>query len=367
MKKTKQQYFPFDFDNPNSEDEFDMIKDVEVQLPKYTYNEILQLLDRLVIGQSEAKHALSFAAHLYLHTSQPTPNGLPKLLLCGPTGSGKSMLAKSLAMIMGAPFLTIDSTQLTAYGYRGVTIASLFYEHFRALCEIYQLKTAQKMFEKTVVIIDEFDKLAGYAHHPTQTSWRQGLQQELLMLFQEPRITYSLNDENTKSVTFDPRGMLFILAGAFTGLNSIRPRAKRAAGFCSTTPMTQKSSALFHEQLVNYGISRELIGRIGDIVFIDKLTSEEMKSILSNSMASPFEYYRTVLHQTEGKELVISDDVIDAIAEIVPTFETGARGLFYLIYQVIKEAYRYNRMSTVVQVDLSTLQRVMSTQSKNIS
>ncbi len=352
--RTYENTIPFS-DEP---DEMEQQECYDVPLPSLTYKQILSKLESKVIGQHDAKKALAFAGHMFLKYTEDSMAIIPRILLAGPTGVGKTLLAKTLSSILEIPCLFIDATQLTCYGYRGETLASRFikfYENIQS-CSLSD-EQAYATFQRSIIVIDEFDKLCGFNMNEDHGAWRRGLQTELLTLFQADKISYCTEGERGSTLVFDPRGMLMIMCGAFSGFDQLDVPREKTAGFLNK-PQLESSGELIHERLIRYGIMRELAGRIGDIVFVTKLCPKDIMTILTNKKLSPFESYKKML-KDEGKELLIDQNVMRAIASHVPLYETGARALQYLVFQLVKKAYAASSEQKVVHINHHVLNAVL--------
>lgn len=299
---------------------------------------IHQYLDRFIIGQDQAKKILSVAVYNH-HKRLNDKTGLIKksnILLAGPSGCGKTLLAKTLAQILSLPFVIIDATTLTEYGYVGKDVDSCL----QRLLDVADgnLKLAQK----GIIYIDEIDKIArrSAGRSITRDVAGEGVQQALLKLIEGCEVSLPVigrtrypEDENN-SVLFDTSNVLFICGGAFEGIFD-NPDKKPPMGFQSTPiAANEKSAKLTQEALINYGIIPELIGRLPVRCSLDELNEYDLIRILTNPEDAITKEYQ-LLFKKEGINLVFEEDSLREIAKTAISQKTGARGLRSVLEDVM--------------------------------
>jgi ATP-dependent Clp protease ATP-binding subunit ClpX len=336
-------------------------------LPKPS--EIVAYLDRSVRGQEEAKRALANSAYYHFlglhhhHTTQqePTTPGLPfgsqHLLLIGASGCGKSYLVKLLAQLLHVPYTFISAASLVPSGcLYGTSINDLIESHYLA-CD-QKIEQAQK----GIIFIDEIDKIRlwGDLKHD---SFIQGIQDALLTALDGCPVSVSSTGQRylpmSPRINIDTTGILFICAGAFGGLSEtigtrLSTSRKHSLGFSCTEikQVTEKQS--FEEQeilkqvetedLVNYGLIPEFIGRFTTISVLDSLNSEDLIEILVSATDSIF-HKKKSLFALYGIELVFTKSALNAIANQALALKTGARALTRVFQDCLRHRVSTSRAS----------------------
>ncbi len=345
-------------------------KQAKIKLP--LPHEIKDRLDDFVVGQDEAKKVLAVAVYNHYkrinynaelgekRDAEPIELDKSNLLMIGPTGSGKTLLAKTLAKILEVPFASCDATTLTEAGYVGEDVENILLKLIQAAD--YDIEKAQR----GIIYIDEIDKISRKSENRsiTRDVSGEGVQQALLKILESTVASVppqgGRKHPQQEMITIDTTNILFICGGAFVGLDKVIQKRMDAStlGFGAGVKSTKESEIyefikqIQPQDLIKFGLIPEFVGRLPIVVGLHDLTEEALKVILTKPKNAITKQYKKMFAM-ENISLTFDDKAIDAVAKKAMKLKTGARGLRTILEEsMLKLMYTCPTDKTITDITI---------------